>query len=428
MTYKALTTGLLMTGFPPFWVYARMTGRYRKGLKERLGFVPPSLNRGTKESPIIWIHAVSLGEIKVAEPIIEGLKTLIPGCAPVLSTTTEHGRGLALELFGEDIPVLYSPIDVPFAVRKALARVRPDVMVFLETEIWPAWLTEARKMGIKTALINGRISLRTMKVYQRMRVFFRDILKNVDAFSMIMEKDARRIISMGADPTKIEINGNAKYDFLSGKADPAMEREMREILHLQASQHVIVAGSTRGGEEAMILEAYEIIAGQAPGTLLIIAPRHINRVPAIETLLGERGIEYQLRTELDRPGKRRTASVVILNTFGELFKVYSVGTINFCGASLVPLGGQNPLEPAAWGKSAFYGPFMDDFMDARALLDDVDAGIEVSSPEMFAERALWFIRNQEALKKAGERARQALMENRGAAQKHAEVIARLIGV
>jgi 3-deoxy-D-manno-octulosonic-acid transferase len=365
-----------------------------------------------------------LGEVKVAAPIIASLAQLIPKGSIILSTTTDHGNVLANDTFG-NMPVIYAPIDVAFSVRKALARVRPEVMVFLETEIWPAWLVEANRMGIKTALINGRISKRSIGRYLKFRPFFKEVLNSFDAFSMIMDQDARRIIDMGADPRKIEINGNAKYELLADQTDPTTAAQMRQVLNLHPSQNVFVAGSTRDGEEAHILDVFEKIRESFPDTVLIIAPRHIDRTPAIESLLRARGISYQLRTELGKNGATRRAPVVVMNSFGELFALYSVGTINFCGASLVPLGGQNPLEAAAWGKPVFYGPFMDDFMDAKLLLEGQNAGIQVSDSESFAKKAKWFLEHPKALIDFGGRARQAAVKNRGAAVKHAKVVARL---
>ena len=344
----------------------------------------------------------------------------------MLSTTTEHGRRLAKETFGQDFPVVYAPIDFVVSVRKALSLVRPDVMVFLETEIWPVWLFEARRMGIKIALINGRISVRSIRRYLRLRPFFSEVLKNFDVLSMIMEEDACRIQAMGADSKRIQIHGNAKYDMLENTADPAMETQTREVLSLTDNQRVFVAGSTREEEEEMVLDAYEKILREFPDTILIIAPRHIKRTPLIGDLIESRGFKYQLRTDLDKEKTVRTERVVIINTFGELFKVFSVGTIVFCGASLVPLGGQNPLEPAIWGKAVLYGPSMEDFPDAKALLEAAGAGVTVSGPDMLAEKAIWFLRNPEELKKCGERARQAVLKNQGAAEKQAKVIARLL--
>ncbi|NNG07286.1 MAG: 3-deoxy-D-manno-octulosonic acid transferase [Desulfobacteraceae bacterium] len=424
--YTILTSGIFISCFPPFWLYTRLSGRHRKGLKERLGLVPRRLVQNLPESPRIWLHAVSLGEVKVAAPIVESLRKLIPDCSIFLSVTTDHGIELARETFGEDIPIVYAPIDTFFSVRTALSRLRPDVLVFLETEIWPAWIVEAQRMGIKTALINGRISVRSIGGYLKFRPFFREVLKYVDALSMILREDADRIKAMGAEPHKIVVNGNAKYDLLASQADPVMETEMRQILNLDASHPVFVAGSTREGEESMVLDVYERILNQFPHMILVIAPRHIERTSEIESLLEKRGFEYQRRSELDGHVTQRTKPVVIMNTFGELFKLYSVGTIVFCGASLVPLGGQNPLEAAVWGRVVFYGPSMEDFLDAKALLEEEGAGIPVSSPDMLAEKALWFLKHPEALMSSGERAREAVMKNQNAAEKHAKVIARLI--
>ena len=239
--YTALTSGIFLTGFPLFWLYTRLTGRHKRGLKERLGFVPHLVSSGLRDRPRIWIHAASLGEVRVAAPIIVSLRRLVPACSILLSTTTDHGQDLANNTFG-NMPVLYAPIDTTFSVKRALCRVHPKVMVFLETEIWPAWLVEAHQMGIKTALINGRISERSIGRYLRFRPFFTEILNHFDALSMILGGDARRIKEMGADPEKIEINGNAKYDLLVGQANPLMEREMRRILNLVPSQNVFVAG------------------------------------------------------------------------------------------------------------------------------------------------------------------------------------------
>ena len=406
--YTLLGGGLLMSFLPPFFVYTRLSGRYGNHLKERLGYVPVALATKLLGAPRIWIHAVSLGEVKVADSIIKALRRIIPGCSVILSTTTEHGRALARQTFGNDVPLVYAPIDFVASVRRALSRVRPDILVFLETEIWPAWLAECRRMGIKTALINGRISERSVKGYLKFRPFFREILRDVDAFSMILKDDADRIRAMGADPGKIEANGNAKYDLLVSLVDPAKELEIRHILNLKKQDRVFIAGSTREGEEALVLDAYEKILKEFPDTF------------------EKRGLRYQRWCELFRREVKRNAPVIIVDTYGELFNLYSVGTIVFCGASLVPLGGQNPLEAAVWGKVVFYGPSMENFLDAKALLEKAGAGIPVSSPMTLAEQAIWFLRHPDALKRYGAKARQAVMTNKGAAQKHAEVIRKLL--
>jgi len=424
--YTLLTSSLFLSSLPPFWIYTRLRGRHGENLKERLGYIPPKLLQTLSGSPRIWIHAVSLGEVKVADSIINALSQILPACSVIVSTTTKHGRELATETFGDTIPVVYSPVDFIGSVRKALFCVHPDILVFLETELWPAWITEAHRMGIKTAIINGRISMKSISGYLKLRPFFRKVLRNVDVFSMISDQDSARIRAMGADPKTIEVHGNAKYDRLVSLADPAMATQMQKILNLKPASPVFVAGSTRGGEEAMVLDAYERIVKEFPDTVLIIAPRHIERTSEIQSLLERRGFRYQLRTELHDDGAKRTEPVVIINTFGELFKLYSIGTVVFCGASLVQLGGQNPLEAAVWGKVVFYGRSMENFLDAKTLLEKVGAGIAVSSPEMLAEKVTWFLRHPDSLKDLGARAREAVIRNQNAADKHASVIAGLI--
>jgi 3-deoxy-D-manno-octulosonic-acid transferase len=423
--YKLFTAGLVMVLFPGFWIYARITGRYRRHLSERLGIVPRETLQKLTGEPRIWIHAVSLGEVHVANPIIQALKRDLPQCSIVVSTTTEHGRNLAAETLSDEIPLIYAPIDFYGWVRKSLSAIRPHTMVFLETEIWPAWVSEAHRMGIKTALINGRISPRSVGRYLRLQRFFREVLRNFDAFSMILEDDAKRIHAMGADPKKIRINGNAKYDLLEKMAEPAVVSHMQHLLNLDASQQVFVAGSTRSGEEELIIHAYQKVLEKFPNTLLILTPRHIERTSAIESVLQKRGLPYCLRSTIGDGKGTRTEPVVVVDTFGELFRIYSVATIVFCGGSLVPLGGQNPLEPAVWGKPVLYGPSMENFLDAKALLEDAGGGIAVSNADMLAEKAIWFLSRPSELKAWGERARHAVLKNRGAAEKHARVIREL---
>jgi 3-deoxy-D-manno-octulosonic-acid transferase len=425
--YALLGGGLFVSCFPLFYLYTRLSGRYGRDLKERLGCVPRELVDNLAGSPRIWLHAVSLGEIGVAASIVKALREVLPGCAILVSTTTEHGRDLALKTFEENIiPVVFSPIDFVGSVRKALARVRPDILVLLETEIWPAWLVEAHRMGIRTALINGRISVRSVGGYLRFRPFFREILKDVDAFSMITEEDAKRVRALGAPSEKIWAHGNAKYDSLRTVADPSTEKDVRRVLNLDDFSPVFVAGSTREGEEEMVLDAYEKILKTFQDMVLIIAPRHVERTGIVASLIAKRGLGYQRWSDLVADEARRKERVIIINAFGELFKIYSVGTIVFCGASLVPLGGQNPLEPAAWGKAVFYGPSMEDFLDAKAILEKAGSGIPVSGPDMLAEKACWFLSHPHLLTSLGKRAKQAVMANRDAAHKHARVVRKLV--
>ena len=398
------------------------THQILKHFRERLGFLPPKVVESLSGSPRIWIHGASLGEVRVAGAIVNALQAKLPHCAIVVSTVTEHGRNLALEIFPKEIPVVYAPLDLPGCAIKALSLVRPDVMVFLETELWPAWIFTARRLSISLALLNGRISSRSLKGYLKFKPLFRTVLKCFDAFSMISETDAERIRAMGASQFKIRVNGNAKYDAVLRSPDPSVEREMRRSLNLSPSERVIVAGSTRGGEEAMLLDVYEKIRSKYPDILLIMAPRHIKRAAEICHMIRRRGHECQLRTETDQGKSKRTAPILVIDTFGELFSIYSVATFVFCGASLVPLGGQNPLEPAVWGKPIFYGPSMEDFLGAKEMLESAGGSIQVANPHELVKGFLDLLDYPEKADILGSHAREAAFKPKAAAHKHAEVI------
>ena len=424
--YNFLNVVLFFILFPPFWLYTRLTGRFRDGLGQRLGFYPKSLVAAISGSPRIWIHAASVGEVNGAVAIIESLRRLIPDCGIILSTTTKHGQSWARERFGPEITCIYAPLDFIVSVRKALLAIRPDILVCLETEIWPNWLLAARRMGAKIALVNGRISGRSIKGYLKIRFLIQEALNQIKMFSMIREEDAQRLMMLGVPKKKIEINGNAKYDLLLRQAVPSLKGKNEKLYNLKGNEPVLVAGSTRGSEHEIIVNVYEKILQTLPETLLIIAPRHIEKIQHIIDMVKAKNLSYQLKTEIDKPDCLRTAPVVIINTIGDLQSTYSIASIVFCGGSLEPLGGQNILEAAVWGKPVFYGPSMDDFLDAKAVLDKTGGGIQVKDDRELAERMLYYLTHSDEADAVGKLAREAVMLNKGAADKHSAVIYRLL--
>jgi len=425
--YNFLNTGLFFILFPPFWFYTRLTGRFSDGLGQRLGFYPKPLLRAISGSPRIWIHAASVGEVNGAVAIIESLKRLMPNCAIILSTTTKHGQSWARERFGRETTCIYAPLDFIVSVRKALSAIRPDILVCLETEIWPNWLLAARRMGAKVALVNGRISSgRSIKGYLKIRFLIQEALNQIEMFSMIREEDAQRLMKLGVPKKKIEINGNAKYDLLLRQAAPSLKSKHEKLFNLKGNEPVLVAGSTRGSEHEIIVNVYEKILQTLPETLLIIAPRHVEKIQHIIDMVKAKGLSFQLKTEIDRPDCLRTAPIVILNTIGDLQSTYSIASIVFCGGSLEPLGGQNILEAAVWGKPVFYGPSMEDFLDAKALLDKTGGGIQIKDDQELSERMLYYLTHPEEADAVGKLAKEAVMLNKGAADKHSAVIHRLL--
>ncbi len=381
-----------------------------------------SLIRQISGSPRIWIHAVSVGEVGVATAVIHALKTMMPDCAIVLSTTTMQGQNCARHKLGSMAVCIYAPLDFPQAVRRALSAIRPDMMIFLETEIWPNWLTECRRRGIKTALMNGRISVRSIRKYLKIKSLLTEVFGGIDLFSMIGEEDAKRIRLLGAPAEKIVINGNAKYELLIGSEDGSIPEKMARVYHV-CGQPVFVAGSTRNHEEEIILEVYREILRVFPDTLLIIAPRHVKRSDRIGKLILQHGFACQFRTQLNQTP--RTAPIVILNTIGELQAVYSIASVVFCGGSLVPLGGQNIMEPAVWEKPVFYGPSTEDFQDARLLLEKHGGGVMVKDGNDLAQKVIYYLSHPEKAVMIGKCAKQALLHQKGAAARHVKAICHL---
>jgi len=395
-------------------------------MAERLGVFTKEFERKKGLHPKVWIHAVSVGEAGSAAAIIEALKKRSPGISVILSTATFYGHKFAEERVGSDAICVYSPIDFPFSVKRALRFFEPEALVCLETEIWPNFLIAAKRMGIRTAIVNGRISARSMKRYLKIRPLIRETLRHVDSFSMIREEDSKRIEKLGAEKEKIKTNGNAKYDVLLKPADKAAKKRMERLYGTKEEQVVFIAGSTRSDEEEIVLDVYERIIRFFPDAMLIIFPRHIKRSRKLLEKVGNRGFSCQLRSELDENLKSRTAPVVICDTIGELCAAYGIATIVFCGGSLAPKGGHNVMEPAAWGKLLFYGPSMEDFLDAKSLLDKTGGGLQVKDGDDLAEKALHYLLHPDEAGKIKEAARTAVRLNRSAASKHALVISDLL--
>lgn len=421
--YRALGLVAGLKLLPFFILYSRISGRYGRHFEERLGFVRRALRHWPGGPFDLWIHAVSLGEVKVAAAIEKSLNIVIPGAGTLISTFTEHGRSLARETFNDRIPVIYAPLDISWAVKKAIGTIRPRGMVFLETEIWPAWIVEAHKKNIRIIMANGRISQRSLGGYRLIRPLLREVFSCMDAFSMISEQDAERIIMLGAPEKRVSVAGNAKYDMLSSAVNLVEQSEMTRMLNLSPDIAVIVAGSTRTGEEEMLLKAFAEIEKDFASSLLILAPRHIARTASIVSAARAHGFECQLWSDIKSAREKRTKKVVVVDTFGDLFRIYSVADIAFCGGSLVQLGGQNPLEPAVWGKPVFHGPSMEDFEDAISLLRSWGGSVEVSSPGLLSEQILWYLNRPEEMRKLGDAASRAVLSHKGAARRHAEVIA-----
>ncbi len=426
--YNLIGTGLGIALRPALRFFFRKKSGELDRIDQRMGRYPEAMRPGNDDRPRIWLHAVSVGEVGAAAAVVKKLQGLRSDCHVMVSCTTQQGLARARDQFGDRVICFYAPFDLQSTVDRALSMMCPDLLVFLETEIWPNWIVRASKRGIRIAIINGRISVRSIDSYRKIKPLMRYALSHVDLCSMISIADAARIESLGADPRRIRVNGNAKFDSPDPLADgKRIEQWARMLFNLIDRQPVFVAGSTRHPEERVILDAHARILQAYPDALLIIAPRHIDRIAEIEGWISSSGLPCQRRSELDPEHCKRTAPVVLLDTIGELLATYSVATFVFCGGSLVPKGGQNVLEPAMWSKPIMHGPSMEDFADAQQLIDKAGGGVTVRHAGEMADFALGWLNDPSAAGAAGSAARRVILSHRGAAGKHAAVIAELMG-
>ena len=414
-----------IVGVPYYLIKIIFTGKYRKSFLPKLGFRQRALLAKLKKAPRVWVHAVSVGEVTAAAPIVAALKKLRPDVEIIFSTSTETGQGMAQGLVKGVDAFIYFPLDIPFVVRKTIRLAKPDIFVMVETELWPNFLKACQANGIKALMVNGRISPRSFRKYELTRFFWQRILSNLCAAGMIAEIDAQRLKSIGMDAQKIQILGNAKYDALAAMAEPRLHDEIAHLLEVQQNERFFVAGSTHQGEEEVVIQVYHDLVRRYPDFRLIIVPRHIERTKAVLELLHNNNLHDVITvSELKSGRKRRGERIIVVDVIGELFKVYSLAEVVYCGGSLVPKGGQNILEAAAWGKVIFYGPSMEDFSEERALLENAGAGVTIRDAAQLREGIMRALKNPDELEQRGARGKAVVAANMGAAARYADLIIR----
>ncbi|MFB3854908.1 MAG: 3-deoxy-D-manno-octulosonic acid transferase [Vicinamibacterales bacterium] len=410
----------------PKFVYEALRHRkYIGGLGERLGYLPVSFNVDGERS--VWIHAVSVGEVLTARSIMDDLRRLYPGLRLFVSTTTVAGQQVARSSVPAADAVFYFPLDLPFIVRRVFRLARPSLFIMMETEIWPNLLRAARARGVRTLLVNGRISSRSYPRYRLVRRWFRRVLADVDHCLVQSEATRDRLVDLGADPSRITVTGSLKFDSLPAATGQGARRADRVLRFFRtaAGRPVIVAGSTLRGEESILLSLFERIRATRPSALMVIAPRHPERFGEVERLARDAGFDTTRRSDLVIDSEP-TAEVVILDTIGELASLYQVATVVFVGGSLVTAGGHNILEPAAHGKPVVFGPHMENFSEIAEAFLSKKAAVQVRDGEEL-EAAVNGLLDDEAERERLGRAALAVVEsNRGARDRTLEVIERLM--
>jgi 3-deoxy-D-manno-octulosonic-acid transferase len=425
LLYSFLTLVVFVVVSPYFLYQAIRYNKYIGSLGQRLGYLPIAVNVDGEES--IWIHAVSVGEALTARALAADLKARYPRLRLYLSTTTIAGQQVARRSLQHVDAVFYFPFDWAFIVRRTLRIVRPRVFVMMETEIWPNLLRLCRARGIKTVLINGRISSRSYPRYRLVRPFFRRVLADVDRFCMQSEQSARRLIDLGAEPARVTVTGSLKFDSLELPAVSHGKPRERVLRFFRVAPHrvVVIAGSTLRGEEAAVLRGVARLKASMPSALAVLAPRQPERFGEVERLARDLGFVTARRTDLPIDAEPR-ADVVVLDTIGELAQLYQIATIVFVGGSLVDHGGHNILEPAIFGKPILFGSHMGNFKEIADTFLANGAAVQVHSERELEEAMLSLVTDPVRRARLGAAARALVEANRGAKDKTLAVIAELL--
>ncbi len=411
-----LTIGFIL--MLPLFILRR--GKYAAGFSQRLGKLPEFEQDGRK---VLWLHCVSVGETNAARPLVSEIKKHFPDYRLVVSTTTKTGQELAKTIFENEADlVFYFPFDWKFSVRRSLKKVKPDVVLLMETELWFNFIRLAKKSGATVAIVNGRLSEKSLRRYSLIKRTMRRVLHYVDLALMQGRDDGKRLMELGIRPSKIKITGNLKFD--QNASESELTETFRARFAITENSPLIIAASTHAPEETMILQAFKDVWKNSKGELprLLIAPRHPERFDEVAELVKNSGFDWVRRSEIES-ARDKTAEIILLDSIGELRAAYPLAEIVFVGGSLIPHGGQSILEPAIARKAIVTGPYTMNFADIVAEFLRLDALIQLPEirerhiPEKLAEVFTELLNNSEKRKKLALNAYSVMQKNRGATTK-----------
>jgi 3-deoxy-D-manno-octulosonic-acid transferase len=424
--YSAIAVAIAVLASPWFLYQALRHGKYIGTLGPRMGYLPVSFNVDGDES--IWIHAVSVGEVLTARPLIADLRRRYPDLRVFLSTTTLAGQQLARRGVADADAVFYFPFDLPLVVRRTLDLVKPRLFIMMETEIWPNLLRECRRRGVKTAIVNGRLSPRSFSRYRLVRPLMRRVLGDIDRYCVQSEEAARRFLDLGANAGHVVVTGSLKFDSLNLPSSPVQARARDRVLRyfrVPPTRPVLVAGSTVKGEEASLLRAFRRLRSANTNVLLVLAPRHPERFGEVDQLCRAEGWKVARRSDLAIDVEPRV-DIVVLDTIGELATIYQIATVVFVGGSLVNVGGHNILEPAVFGKPIVFGPHMENFVEIAEAFVANGAGVQLTDERELDDTLVSLIGDPVRRARLGAAARALVEANRGANAKSVTVLADLL--
>ncbi|PYM17041.1 MAG: 3-deoxy-D-manno-octulosonic acid transferase [Candidatus Rokuibacteriota bacterium] len=416
--YSALVATALVAGYGPAAVARYLAHGVPLNLRERLGYT----GRETARMPHGWLHAVSVGEAIAAAPIVAGVRGLYPDLPLVMTTVTATGAHVVRERYRADVEHRYLPLDLPGAVRRVTATIDPAFLILMETELWPNLLRHLCRLEVPVMVANGRLSDRSFPRYRLARPFVQKVLDCVTVFAMQSEEDARRAVALGARPDRVFVTGNVKADAVADQT--GSKERWRGLLGLAPAQRAWVAGSTHAGEEDALLDAHAVLRREVSDLVLVLAPRHPERVSDVLRRIAARGWDAVRRSELPRP--KAADTVIVLDTVGELAELYAIAEVVFVGGSLVPAGGHNVLEPAQREKPVLFGPHTENFREATSLLLDRGGAIRVQSSDDLARELGRLLRDEPARAKLGRAAWEAAHTGRGSVRDTLALVTRFL--
>jgi len=411
--------------------YLIFTGRYHKELWQRFGLYPKDIIERLKNKEVIWIHAVSVGEVMAARGLCEATLEKYPEGVLVISTITKTGNKIAKKFLKDRATILFLPVDISYVLNKVLDRIRPKLFIIVETEIWPNLIIALHKRKIPILLVNGRISPKSYKHYMQIGFLIKGILSRIDSFCMQSDEYRQRIIDMGAPRDRVVVTGNMKFDAASTEAirDRLDTDAIKSDLNLAKDEPLFIAGSTHRPEEEIILGTYKNLLKDIKGLRLLIAPRHIERASEIEGIvrrLGFAPIKISKIAKSESVAVKDSPPVLILDTMGRLYQIFSIATIVFMGGSLMRKGGQNILEPAIFSKPIIFGPHMFNFKDIKEAFLKGDAACMVKDKDELLETTDLLLKDLERRQELGRHARDLIEKNRGATKRNADEITRVL--
>ena len=400
----------------PYYTYRLFTEKgFSRRFRQSLGRVHNKEIEKVMRKDCIWIHGASVGEIVATSPLVKQIRQEMPDRPILVSAFTVGGYNMAKQIIPEADAIIFFPLDLPFVAESMVKRIHPGIFMPVETELWPNFLRAIRERHIPVMMVNGRISEKSVKTYRYLYGIWDDMLSTVSRFCMQSSIDADYIYSLGADKNKIFVTGNTKFDQTYAEVTPEDYARYKEELGLNDSYPIIMAGSTHPGEEKALFDAFKKVREKYVDARLVIAPRKVNRADEISKLASTYGFETGYRSKmLENSALRKEYPVVLLDTIGELGRIYAIGDVVFVGGSLCKTGGHNVLEPAAHAKPIIVGPNMQNFKDSYSLLSKVGACKMVNNVAELASEMLDIIGNDERREKMGAASLQVIKENRGA--------------